>query len=80
MKKAFTAIRLPSSLVEELKVWKVAFERSYGRGPLTYEFMIRGMLDCLEETEPGVFEELKKMMEEEPALLEKLGKYNYVKR
>lgn len=80
MTKKFATIRLPMEIVEELQVWRTAFERSYGRGRITYEFMIRGMLDCLKETEPGVFGEMEKMMEEDPSLLEKMGKYNYVNR
>ena len=53
-------ITLPTALVEELKVWKMAFTASYGK-EVSYGKMIRGMLDSLEVTEPGVVAELKEL-------------------
>ena len=51
-------ITLPTKLVEELKIWKMAFNASYGK-EVSYGEMIRGMLDSLEETEPGVVDKLE---------------------
>ena len=55
-------ITLPTKLVEELKVWKMAFNASYGK-EVSYGEMIRGMLDSLEVTEPGVVKEMERIME-----------------
>ena len=77
--KKFGTLRLPETLIDELKVWKRAYEKSYN-APVTYEFMLRSMLDSLQEGEPGVLGEMEKMLEEDPSLLEKMGKYNYVKK
>lgn len=67
-------ITLPTALVEELKVWKMAFSASYGK-EISYGEMIRGMLDSLEETEPGVVKELVIISEMRPGLRDKLGNY-----
>lgn len=70
-KKTYASINLPKSMIEELKVWKAAFTASYGE-PKTYEEMLRGMLDSLEETEPGVYEEFERIIEKNPKLIEKI--------
>lgn len=75
VKKEYTAIRLPKELVEELQIWQEAFSRSYNRGRITYEFMLRGMLDSLSDTEPAVVAELEKMVKQDPSLLERMGRY-----
>ena len=61
-------ITLPTALVEELKIWRMAFNASYGK-EVSYGEMIRGMLDSLEVTEPGVVEELEKIAEKDPSCL-----------
>ena len=61
-------ITLPTALVEEMKVWKMAFSASYAK-EVSYAEMIRGMLDSLEVTEPGVVEEMVKIVEKHPACL-----------
>ena len=61
-------ITLPTELVEELKVWKMAFTASYGK-EVSYGEMIRGMLDSLEVTEPGVKKELERIVEKHPTCL-----------
>ena len=71
-KKEYAPINLPKGLVEELKVWKAAYSASYGT-PVTYEKMIRGMLDSLEDTEPSVHHEFERIVEKNPALLEKFN-------
>ena len=43
-KNGYTTLNLPSSLVEELKVWRMAFGNAYGK-PVSYADMLRGMLD-----------------------------------
>lgn len=73
-KTGYTTLNLPTALVEELKVWRLAFNASYGR-VVTYGEMIRGMLDCLENTEPGVFEELETILTKHPELMEKMSNY-----
>ena len=68
--KSFTTLNLPTPLVEELKIWRMAFNSAYGRS-VTYGEMIRGMLDSLEDSDPGVFEEMGRILTKHPGLLEK---------
>lgn len=70
----YTPLNLPKGLVEELKVWKMAFAAAYGR-TVSYGEMLRGMLDSLEDSDPGVVEELDAIVKRHPELLEKLGDY-----
>ena len=72
-KTSYTPLNLPTDLVEELKIWRVAFSAAYGSN-VTYAQMIRGMLDSLEETEPAVVEEMDRMLEKHPELANKLSK------
>ena len=78
MAKDYTPINLPKELVEELKVWKQAFGIAYGDPSFSYERMIRGMLDSLQVTEPSVVEELERLTEKNPALVDMLGHYKFI--
>jgi hypothetical protein len=40
----YTPLNLPKTLVEELKIWRLAFCSAYGK-TVSYGEMIRGMLD-----------------------------------
>lgn len=60
--KQYGNIRLPQELIDELKVWRIAFIRAYNR-PMTYEYMLRGMLESLEDSDPAVHEEYCRLME-----------------
>ena len=73
-KNSYTPLNLPGTLVDELKVWKMAFSASYGR-TVSYAEMIRGMLDSLEDTEPGVVAEMDEILKKHPELAEKMGNY-----
>ena len=73
-KNGYTTLNLPTPLVEELKVWRTAFNASYGRS-VSYGDMIRGMLDSLEDTEPGVYAEMEELLVKHPELREKLSNY-----
>ena len=73
-KNSYTPLNLPGTLVDELKVWKMAFSASYGR-TVSYAEMIRGMLDSLEDSEPGVVAEMDEILKKHPELLEKMGNY-----
>ena len=77
VKIEYTPLNLPKPLVEELKVWRAAFSACYGK-TVSYGEMIRGMLDSLEDSDPGVVEELNGMVERHPELQEKLGNYRSV--
>ncbi len=70
-KKAYASINLPKSMIEELKIWKAAFTAAYG-APKTYEEIIRGMLDSLEDTEPAVQEEFCRIVERHPEVKAKM--------
>ena len=71
-KKGYASFNLPSELIEELKVWRMAFTTTYGK-QITYSEIIRGMLDSLEDTEPGVVKEMDLLLEKHPELKEKLA-------
>lgn len=73
-KNGYTTLNLPTSLVEELKVWRLAFNASYGR-TVSYAEMIRGMLDSLEDSEPGVVAELDEIMKKHPELIDRMANY-----
>ena len=70
----YTTLNLPTALVEELRVWRTAFSAAYGKS-VSYGEMIRGMLDSLEDTEPGVVEELDTIVRKHPELAQKLANY-----
>lgn len=70
----YTTLNLPKALVEELKIWKMAFCNAYGKN-VSYGEMIRGMLDSLEDSEPGVVEEMNLIISRHPELKEALGNY-----
>ena len=71
----YTTMNLPTVLVEELKVWKMAFNNAYGR-PVSYAEMIRSMLDSLEDSDPGVVSELETLLAKHPELEEKMSNYH----
>lgn len=73
-KTEYTTLNLPKTLVEELKVWRMAFYAAYGK-QVSYSEMLRGMLDSLENSDPGVVEELNRLVKKHPDLEEKMGKY-----
>ena len=73
-KNGYKTMNLPMALVDELGVWKMAFESSYGKS-VSYGEMLRGMLDSLEDTEPGVVEELNRLLEKHPELKVKMANY-----
>lgn len=73
-KNGYKTLNLPASLVDELGIWKMAFAAAYGR-PVSYGEMIRGMLDSLEDTDPGVVEELDAVVKKHPEVLDKLAVY-----
>ncbi len=69
-KKKYVALNLPEGLIEELKVWKSAYAAAYGVNR-TYEQMLRGMLDGLEDTEPAVYEEFQRIVGRHPEMLDR---------
>lgn len=74
MSKNYTTLNLPTALVEELKIWRLAFNASYGKN-VSYAQMIRGMLDSLEDSDPSVVVELERLLEKHPELQEKMANY-----
>ena len=73
-KTEYTTLNLPKTLVEELKVWRMAFCAAYGRQK-SYGEMLRGMLDSLVDSDPSVVEELDRLVKKHPELEKKLGNY-----
>ena len=67
------SINLPVALVEELKVWRMAFAAASGN-TVSYGEMIRKMLDTLPQTEPAVADEFNRILERHPGLSERIGK------
>jgi len=74
-KTEYIPVNLPKPLVEELKIWKRAYCNAYNK-QVSYGEMIRGMLDSMEEIEPGVVEELDNMVKLHPELMNSLANYN----
>lgn len=73
MGKEFKAVRLPEELVDELQLWREAYSRHSNRGKITFEFMVREMLDQFLRNEPGVVDEMRGMVGENPGLADKLS-------
>lgn len=73
-KNGYTTLNLPNDLVEELKVWRMAFNLCYGR-TVSYAEMICSMIDSLDQTEPDVISAMEILIKRHPDLLSKLGKY-----
>ena len=71
----YTPLNLPKTLVEELKVWRLAFSAAYGK-TVSYGEMIRGMLDSLEDSDPAVVEELDAIVSRHPELATKRAQYH----
>ena len=67
----YAALNIPESLVEELKVWKMAYSMSYGR-TVSYAEMIRSMLESVPQSDPGAYKALGKLLEMNPELKEKM--------
>lgn len=70
----YTNLSLPTSLVEELEIWKMAFSATYGV-EMSYADIICSMLDTLEEGDPAVLEEMERLMMERPELKNKIYVY-----
>ena len=70
----YISVNLPKALVEELKIWKRAYSNAYNK-QVSYGEMIRGMLDSMEEIDPGVVEELDNMVKLHPELMDSLANY-----
>ena len=52
----------------------MAFNNAYGKA-VSYGEMIRSMLDSLEDTDPGVVEELDVILNRHPELKDKIANY-----
>lgn len=72
-KNGYTTLNLPTALVEELKIWRMAYNTAYAK-TVSYAEMIRGMLDSLKDIEPGVFSELRRIVDTHPELQDKIGR------
>lgn len=66
-KTEYTTLNLPKALVDELKVWRMAYCAAYGK-QVSYGEMLRGMLDSLEDSNPEVVEEYNRLVEKHPNL------------
>ena len=54
-KITFKSIRVPESLMEDIKVLKSAYEECYGK-KMTFEDVIRKMMASIEDGDPAVWE------------------------
>ena len=54
-KMTFKAIRVPETLMEDIKTLKGAYEERYGK-KMTFEEVLRRMVSSLEVGDPAVFE------------------------
>ena len=72
----YTPLNLPKTLVEELKIWRLAFSAFFGR-TVSYGEMIRSMLSSMEDSNPGILDELGRILEKHPELFDKMVVYNH---
>lgn len=72
-KQKYVPICLPENLVEELKVWKIAFTMACGKN-VTYAEMMRTMIDSLEKTNPDIGRTMDSMKQMNPSFSGKLSK------
>ena len=63
VKQHWKPLNLPAELVDDLKLWRRAFIATYRR-EMTYAEIIAGMLTSLESSDPAVFEEHEKLLNE----------------
>ena len=70
----YTPLNLPKTLVEELKIWRLAFCAAYGK-TVSYGEMIRSMIDSLDESDRNVVDELDNILSKHPELEEKMVVY-----
>lgn len=70
----YTTLNLPTALVEELKVWRMAFNNAYGK-TVSYGEMLRGMLDSMGQIDPSVVDELNTIIKKHPDLEAKMANY-----
>ena len=71
----YSGLNLPESLVEELKIWKMAYALAYGR-TISYAEIIRKMIDIIPEHDPAVKESLSRLLEMNPELASKIANKN----
>lgn len=71
----YGALNIPESLIEELKVWKMAFSMVSGRA-VSYAEMIRSMLEHINDFNPEVYSAWRKLLEMNPSLINKLEHNN----
>lgn len=58
--KDYGSIRVPQSLVEDLKAWRQAFINVDSR-PMTYECMFQTMLEEIKDSRPEVYREMVRL-------------------
>lgn len=71
----YSGLNLPETLVEELKIWKMAYALAYGR-TISYAEMIRKMIDIIPEHDPAVKESVSRLLEMNPELAAKIANKN----
>lgn len=65
-------IMIDNGLADELDIWLTAFRNLYGEDyPLSR--MLSGLLDSIEDIHPEIIEEVGRMAEEDPAVLDRMG-------
>ena len=70
----YAIMNLSKALVDELEIWLQAYCAAYNR-TVSYGEMIRGMIDCLSETEPAVVDEMSAILDRNPELEKKMYVY-----
>ena len=74
-KMTFKAIRVPESLMEDMKVLKRAFEESYGK-KMTFEDVLRHLIASIEDGDPSVYEIYCTMQNSRQEMQEKIKALN----
>ena len=75
-KKSFSAINLPTEIVDELKAWRLAFSACYGRS-VSYEEIMRKLLSSIVDTCPEAYKAMGNMVQNNEELKNTMKSYNF---
>ena len=70
-KMTFKAIRVPETLMEDIKVLKSAYEECYGK-KMTFEDVLRQMMTSIESSDPAVYDIFVTMLNSRQEMQERI--------
>lgn len=69
-RKEYTQVSFSTDLVEELRLWRMAFSNCAAK-PVSFAEMIREMLDLLKKEKPDVYEEFERIVSKRADIVNK---------